>query len=68
MRKKILKATSYVYEYLTGLLSKGQRTAIHLEVLEKEGLDVHELSQYFYLRRGPYGLINFIGIKKSLQS
>ena len=68
MRKTIIKATSYVYDHLTNVLSKGLHTAIPRDVLEKEGLDVDELSEYFYLRRGPYGLINFIGIKKSLQS
>ena len=50
MRKTKVKATSYVYEHLTNVLSKGLRTAIPRDVLEKEGLSVDELSEYFYIR------------------
>lgn len=66
MRKTIIKATSYVYEHLTNVLSKGLQTAIPRDILEKEGLDVDELSEYFYTRRGPYGLIHFLGIRKAI--
>ena len=66
MRKTIVRATSYVYEHLTNVLSKGLQTAIPRDVLEKEGLDVDELGEYFYTKRGPYGLIHFLGIRKAL--
>ena len=66
MRKTIVKATSYVYEHLTNVLSKGLRTAIPRDVLEKEGLSVDELSEYFYIRSGPYGLIHFMGIRRAI--
>ena len=66
MRKTILKATGYVYEHLTNVLSKGLQTAIPKDVLEKEGLDVEELGEYFYTKRGPYGLIHFLGIRKAI--
>jgi len=66
MRKTIVRATGYVYEHLTNVLSKGLQTAIPRDVLEKEGLDVDELSEYFYTKRGPYGLIHFLGIRKAL--
>jgi hypothetical protein len=66
MKKTIIKATGYVYEHLTNVLSKGLQTAIPKDVLEKEGLDVDELGEYFYTRRGPYGLIHFLGIRKML--
>lgn len=66
MRKTIVKATNYVYEHLTNVLSKGLHTAIPREVLEKEGLDVEELSEYFYTKQGPYGLIHFLGIRRAL--
>ncbi len=66
MRKTLLKATNYVYENLTNVLSKGLRTAIPRDVLEKEGLTVDELSEYFYIKRGPYDLIHFLGIRKTI--
>ena len=66
MRKTIIKATGYVYEHLTNVLSKGLQTAIPKDVLEKEGLDVDELSEYFYTKRGPYGLIHFLGIRRTI--
>ncbi len=66
MRKTIVKATSYVYEHLTNVLSKGLHTAIPKDVLEKEGLDVDELGEYFHIRKGPYGLIHFLGIRRAI--
>jgi len=66
MRKTIIKATGYVYEHLTNVLSKGLQTAIPRDILEREGLDVDELSEYFYTKRGPYGLIHFLGIRKAI--
>ena len=66
MRKTIIKATSYVYEHLINVLSKGLHTAIPRDILEKEGLSVDDLSKYFYIRQGPYGLIHFLGIKKMI--
>jgi hypothetical protein len=66
MRKTIVKASSYVYEHLVNVLSKGLQTAIPKDVLEKEGLSVDELSEYFYTRRGTYGLIHFLGIRKAI--
>lgn len=64
MRKTIFKATGYVYEHLVNVLSKGLHTAIPEDILEKEGLDVGELDEYFVTKRGPYGLIHFLGIRK----
>lgn len=66
MRKTILKATGYVYDHLINVLSKGLQTAIPDDVLEKEGLNIDELSEYFYTRRGPHGLIHFLGIRKAI--
>ena len=66
MRKTIIKATGYVYDHLTNVLSKGLQTAIPKDVLEKEGLDVDELGEYFYTKHGHYGLIHFLGIRKAL--
>ena len=66
MRKTIVKATGYVYERLTNVLSKGLHTAIPKDVLEKEGLNVDELGEYFYTRRGPHDLIHFLGIRKMI--
>lgn len=66
MRKTIIRATSYVYEHLTNVLSKGLQTAIPKDVLEKEGLNVDELSEYFYTKHGPHDLIHFLGIRKAI--
>lgn len=66
MRKSIIKATGYVYERLINVLSKGLNTAIPEDVLEKEGLSVDELGEYFYTRRGPHGLIHFLGIRRAI--
>ena len=65
MRRTISKATSYIHGYLRELLLQGQRTAIPREVLEKEGLTLDELGEYFYFKQGPFGLIHFLGIRKS---
>ena len=66
MRKTIVKASNYIYEHLTNVLSKGLHTAIPRDVLEKEGIDVRELNEYFHTKQGPYGLIHFMGIKRTL--
>ena len=66
MRKTIVKATGYVYEHLTNVLSKGLQTAIPRDVLEKEGLNVDELNEYFYTKRGPHDLIHFLGIRRAI--
>lgn len=67
MRKTLViaQATGYFYDYITGVLSKGLHTAIPKDVLEKEGLGVDKLNQHFYIKQGPFGLIHFLGIKKT---
>ncbi len=66
MRKTISQSTNYFYEHIINILSGGNRTAIPKDVLEKEGLDLAKLNRYFFTKQGPYGLIHFIGIKKSI--
>ncbi|HSW68515.1 MAG TPA: hypothetical protein VLH16_08035 [Bacteroidales bacterium] len=59
------KSTNYFYEYINNLLSEGHSTAIPKDVLEKEGLNMDRLNRYFFTKQGPFGLIHFLGIKKS---
>ena len=66
MRKTIRKGANDVYEFLTNALSTGHGTAIPREILEKEGLTIDELSEYYHVKQGPYGLIHFLGIRKAI--
>lgn len=65
MRKNITKVSNYMYNYISDYLSQGIKIAIPKSVLEQEGLDLDEMSDYYTLEKGHFGLVNFIGFRKA---
>ncbi|HAO64678.1 TPA: hypothetical protein DCQ44_01720 [Candidatus Taylorbacteria bacterium] len=64
--KTITKTSNYIYEYISTCLSQGEKITIPSKVLEQEGISLDEVSDYFIVEHGSFGLIHFKGFRKAL--
>ena len=66
MVASILESREYLYQQISRMLSSGQKVALPEQILEQEGMTLDELTEYFHIQKGSFGLVHFLGFRQAI--
>ena len=66
MKTNIKKATSDMYEHISNNLTQGRKIAVPQAILDQEHFNLDEMSDYFIVEKGSFGLVNYLGFRRAI--